>query len=167
MLPPKPHEMVIRRSMEAFGHESHLHNGRKRAELKRQTVLKQITPATVTAIIRNGTTGQQPTHKSGKAHFRATQKNVRMIGHQRPGTHGSFRSGSQLSQTLHKIFTIGNGVDNPALFGSSHNYIMQGPRGIQSSTTRHHIPPTLIVSQLTSHKLVFPVNAVPLFPIYW
>jgi hypothetical protein len=53
---------------------------------------------------------------------------VCMIGHQRPGIHGSFRSGSQLSQTLHKIFAVGNIVDNPAFFDSSHNYMIQGPR---------------------------------------
>jgi hypothetical protein len=57
------------------------------------------------------------------------------VGYQRPGIQGSFRTGSQLSQTLHKIFTIAIIVDNLAFFDSSDNYMMQRPGGIQSSGT--------------------------------
>ena len=103
----------------------------------------------MTPIIGNGITGQQLPHKSGKDQFGAAQKNVHMIGHHRPGIHRSVGSGSQLSQTLHKIITIDNVVDNPAFFDSSHSYMMQGPRGIQSSATQYRIAPSSIVSLLT------------------
>jgi hypothetical protein len=67
------------------------------------------------------------------AFFGAAQKKVCMIGHQRPGIDGRFCSSSQLSQTLHKILTIANIVDDLVFFDSPHNYMMQGPRGIQAS----------------------------------
>jgi hypothetical protein len=64
-----------------------------------------------------------------------------MIGHQRPGIDAGVCTGSKLSQTLDKIFAVGNIIDNSAPFDSSHHHMMQGSRRIQSGSTRHRIPP--------------------------
>jgi hypothetical protein len=48
-----------------------------------------------------------------------------------------------------KIFTIGIIVDNLTFLDYSDNYMMQGPKGIQSSTTLHRISPTPLASLLT------------------
>jgi hypothetical protein len=78
-------------------------------------------------LIRDGLTGQSASgggHESGKPNFRAAQKNVGMIGHQRPGIDAGVGAGRQLPQTLDKILTISNIVDNPAFLYSSHHYMM-------------------------------------------
>jgi len=49
---------------------------------------------------------------------------------------GGLITGSKLSPTLDKIFAVGNIVENPSFFDSSHNHMVQGLRGIQSSATR-------------------------------
>ena len=83
-----------------------------------------------------------------------------MVGHQRPGIEAGISSGRWFSHTLVKIVTIRNILDNPALFDSRNNYIMQSSRRIQSGPMRHFIPPISKHWALIQHKLVKLVNNV-------
>jgi hypothetical protein len=78
----------------------------------------------MTSIVIYRITGQQPAHNTGKADFRAAQKNMGMVGHQGPGIDAGLCIGSKLSEAFCKIFSIGNIVYNPAPFDSSHNHMM-------------------------------------------
>jgi len=60
-----------------------------------------------------------------------------MIGHKRPGINAALRIDSKPSQTIGKIFAVGDIVDNPPFFDPPHYHMMKSPAGIQSRTTRH------------------------------
>jgi hypothetical protein len=83
-----------------------------------------------------------------------------MIGHQRPGIDAGFGINGQFSQTLDKVFAIGDIVDNPALFDSSHNDVMQGTRGIQAGATRHCSLPNKIFSNYIEQSVNLVNNVI-------
>jgi len=60
-----------------------------------------------------------------------------MIGHQRPGINAGLCSGRKLNQSLEEVFAVSYIVDNPALIDSTDHYVVQGPRSIQSGSSRH------------------------------
>jgi hypothetical protein len=125
-------------------------------------------PATMTSIIRNCKTGQKTTHISGKTNISAAQKNVGMIGHQRPGIDAGFCPRSQLSQAFDKVFAISNIIDYPTLIDPSQYNMVQGSRGIQSRSSRHplssfsyfYTSDNIFQSTLSTTSLILPFNGL-------
>ena len=47
----------------------------------------------------------------------------------------------RLRTNVDGVYAVGDIVDNPAPLNSSHDYVMQCSRSIQSGSSRHHFPP--------------------------
>jgi hypothetical protein len=101
------------------------------------TILKQMTVASMPAVVKDGMACKDAPHKVGDTTGSATQEQMRMIAHQCPGKNRRVGFGGNQTQTRSEILTVQIIINDVAPFDTAHNDVMQSsevssraPRGI-------------------------------------
>src|SRR5208337_2082802 len=100
-------------------------------------ILKQM-PASVTAPVKvPGITAQQAAHNGCDGNIPAFDQQMKMVGNQRPCVTLCLALGKNLTQTTQKTVTILIVAENLPALNTASNNVMQRPRRIYSSFSRH------------------------------
>ena len=102
--------------------------------------------------------GQKPAHDRCDRSGSSAQKQMHVIGHQRPCVTGRSHLPQKTGQSLKKILSVFFILENPFPFDSSDNNMMQGTRGVNAGLAWHAL------QILGSCSLVNKETTSPFFP---
>ena len=100
-------------------------------------VLKKMSVPPMPVVEAHRITGQQPAHDRCDRLTAGAQQEVGVVAHQRPRVTGGLRLREMARQPFEKILAVFIIFKNRCTVYPSNDDVMQGPRGIDASLTRH------------------------------
>jgi len=102
-------------------------------------VLKEMAVMFVSSVIGYGIPGKESSHEIRKGSSSGPEKQMRMIGHKRPGIAQGGGFGNEGFKALKKAFLIGIALEDPSSFDPADHHMMKDAGGIESGGSRHNV----------------------------